>query len=148
MKAQYRILEEILIFSLGIAIVSFVMINFQHLHDSMSGVAIESQLTSVSNMLTAAIIKSSLSNNSVIRMSIPETISDNEYQIKIADSGGRTCNVGDECLLKLSCTDTIISQRLFNISQTHNIIGNVVSGSRYIRIVSNSTDIVVERDED
>lgn len=145
MKAQYRIVAEILLFAMGIAILSFVVVNFQHIQNFSSDVSTRDQMRTVSNLVLSAIIKSSLSNNSLITVEIPTEIFDNIYAVSVFDKNRNRCDVGDECFLEVSNQYTNVSQQLFNISQTHNIIGSVVSSIGSIKISSNATHIVVGR---
>ena len=144
-KGQYRIVSEILLFAAGLAIASFVAITFNDLRDSISEITKRDQMISISNLISASLIKS-IAENTTTRLRIPDLISDEVYIISFESSAGGACTIGN-CLLRLRTvvSGITVTQQLFNISQSHIINGNVYSSARYIEIVSNGTVIRVDR---
>ena len=57
-KGQYRIVSEILLFAIGLAIASFVVVVFTNLQESITQTSAKDQMLSVSNLISASIIKS------------------------------------------------------------------------------------------
>ena len=145
-KGQYRIVSEILLFAIGLTIASFVVVVFTDLQESISQTAAKDQLLSVSNLISSALIKSA-EENTTITMRVPDTISNEAYIISIESNAGGPCIIGRSCVITLTTVDTGIkvTQQLFNISQSHSIIGNIYSTARYINITSSGTKITVDR---
>lgn len=143
LKGQYRIVTEIIIFGIGVGILSFIIVNFSSVEDSVSKTAINSQLRSVSNIAMLGIVKASINVNSSIRVDIPSGFSGNDYVVSM--EGG--CRTGRNCLLMLSRYDGSInvSRSIFNINQSYNITGWVISSANYIDIISNNSDITFRR---
>ncbi len=146
-KGQYRIVSEILLFAIGLAVASFVIVVFGNLQDTVSLISAQDQMMSVSNAITASVIKS-MDYNTTIRLRIPDTISGEPYVISFESVPGSPCTPGN-CVLRLRTVTSGITttQQLFNISQSHIITGNVYSTARYIEIISNSSSarITVDR---
>ena len=145
MLGQYRIISEILIFALGLAIATFVVITFSGLRDSISEISTQDQMNSISNLISTSLIKA-MDDGTIIRVRIPDTISGEVYTMTFQRVNDDPCILGD-CILKLSTVETGITttQQLFNISQTHIINGNVFSTSRYIEIRTVGNQITVRR---
>jgi len=144
-KGQYRIVSEMFLFAVGLSIAIFVTITFNDLRDSISETATRDQLISISNLISASLIKS-MTENTTIRLQIPDTISDEVYIISFETTAGDTCTIGD-CILRITTIDSkvTITQQLFNISQSHIINGNIYSSAKYIEIISHGNRITVDR---
>ncbi len=142
LKGQYRIVTEIIIFGIGVGILSFIIVNFNSIEDSVSRTAINSQLKSASNIVMLGIVKTSLNVNSSIRVDIPSSFSGNNYVVSLEG-----CKTGGNCLMMLSrYSGTInVSQGIFNINQSYNITGWAISSANYIDIISNNSDITFRR---
>ena len=145
MKAQYRIVAEMLFFMLGVVITSFIIINFHEIQNFFEGVVVEQQMNDISKLAVLGVVKASLSNNSIMVIQIPVEVSDSIYMISVFDENRDECNIGDRCFLDVSNGYTNLSQQLFNISQNHNIIGSVASSAGYMKITTNATHIVIGR---
>ncbi len=146
MLGQYRIISEILIFAIGIAIAAFVAITFNDLKDFISETATKDQMLSISNLISGSLIKS-ISGNTTVRLEIPETISNEVYIISFESASSSQCIIGD-CVLRLTTVDTgnTLTHQLFNIGQSHIINGRVYSTAKYIQIISNGNIISVDRE--
>ncbi len=142
LKGQYRIVTEIIIFGVGVGILSFIIVNFSSIEDSISRTSVNSQLKSASNIVMLGIVKASLNTNSSIRISMPSSFSGNSYMISLED-----CKTGGGCLMVLSkYSGTInVSRGIFNINQSYNITGWAISSANYIDITSNNSDIIFRR---
>ncbi len=145
MLGQYRIASEILLFAAGLAIASFVAVTFDDLRDSIAETTTRDQMLTVSNLISASLIKS-MAENTTIRLQVPETISNEVYTISFERIAGSSCVIGD-CVLRIRTVDSraTVTQQLFNISQSHIINGNVYSGARYIEISSAGNRITMSR---
>ncbi len=145
MLGQYHIASEILLFAAGLAIASFVAVTFDDLRDSIAETTTRDQMLTVSNLISASLIKG-IAENTTIRILVPETISNEVYTISFERIVGGECIIGD-CVLRLRTVDSkaTVTQQIFNISQSHIINGNVYSGARYIEISSAGNRITISR---
>jgi hypothetical protein len=141
MKGQYRVLTEVMIFGIGIAITSFIILSFQTVENSISKISLEDNLLSVSNIITTSIVKVADGDTDILRLKIPQSIAEQSYLISIDN---------DMLVLRFTEKPEInVTQQLFNITQNHNIIimGNFLdSSSRYLEISSdNGVDIIIRK---
>jgi hypothetical protein len=138
MKGQYRIVSEIMLFAIGVVIASFVILNYQNLQGILTELTLKDNLLSVSDTLSAGILKAAESN-SIVRIRIPYEISGKMYTISVKN---------DTIILASFENPAInVTQQLFNISQSHNITlsGNILlSSSRYLQIRTLDDKIVIE----
>lgn len=146
-KGQYRLVTEILIFGIGIAIVSYIIVNFNSVESTISNTAMKSHLRGASNLVMLGITKASLNANSTVRITIPSKLSDNTYLIGFRGDSEGKCRPGTECLMGLSSYmgDINFSQKIFNMNQTYIISGWSVSSANYIDITANDTNIELKR---
>ncbi len=142
-KGQYRIVSEIMLFGIGVAIVSFIIVNFNSAEDVISRTAVKSQLKSTSDLVMLGTAKASLNPNSIVKVTIPSKLSDSTYLIKFEGA----CTKGSSCILALSSYigDASVSQEIFNIEQSYNIKGWTSSSANYIDITFINGDIKLER---
>ena len=141
MKGQYKVLTEVILFGLGVAIASFVILSFQTVQTNVIELAVEDNMRSVSNLITTAVIKVAEAGVASMRLEIPKDISEHSYIISVD---------GDLLVLaSLEKPDINVTQQLFNITQNHNIIimGNVLSSSsRYLEVSSeDGINIIIRR---
>ncbi len=127
MKGQYRIVGEVLIFTVGILIAYYVIINFQVLQDATNEFAMSDQLSDVTNIISAAVVKAAMNENSNIIISVPEKLSDNAYMITLQD---------DSLILSYLNTDIKATKKIFNINKKYVISGSVLSTAKFIEIVN------------
>ncbi|HLD49262.1 MAG TPA: hypothetical protein VJB11_02765 [archaeon] len=135
-KGQYRILNEVLLFTIGIAILSFVIISFSNVQENVNMIVMDNDLETVSDIFATGIIKS-LYMNSSIRVAIPTEFSDESYIISI---GGNT--------IKLTSTKNpsyVVSKELFNINQNHNIKGDALSSGEFFSIETRGNTTYIRR---
>ena len=137
MKGQHRIVNEILIFTIGIAITSFVLISFQNINDGMSRIAVQDQLTSVSNLISSGIIKVA-GTNAIVSLKIPRDVSGMLYKIHLEDNTVTLYTIENPIP---------VTRQIFNIGHSYNIKGDVFSSAEYIDIKSDDSGIVVERSD-
>ncbi len=140
MKGQFRIINEMLIFGIGIFLVVFVAQNFQAIQGPVSKISMQDQLTEVSDTISTAVIKAYTTGpGSSVKIRLPSRISETAYSIKIQDNK----------LLVQSQRDASISvtNELFKIGGTYfNIIAeNGLSGSAgYIKITFDGSKIEIK----
>ncbi len=147
MKGQHIIINEILIFAIGLAITSFVVMNFNILQETLKEKALRSQLSSVANSIASAIALAGATNstNTTLSLAIPEKVSEESYLISVQDAGGRECERSEDCRLNLKTSVTSFSMQIFNISQSYNIKGSIHSSAKYIQVKSDGKNIELLR---
>lgn len=138
MKGQYRVIIEILLFGVGVAITSFVLISFSSVQENTSSISIEDQLDTVINLVINGIIKASLTENSTIRIEIPETISGHTYKLYIENNKNITGIDMNDPRIK-------ISKSIYNINESVLIEGEIVSSARLIEISYDGSKIIIQR---
>lgn len=143
MHGQYRILSEVLLFALGMAIASYVTLSFSSVRDFVGSESTRDKMESVATNIMNSVVKTTQAN-SVLIIEIPQRISEREYRIKVSASDGE-CTIGKDCFLNLSADGISVSKQLFNISQNYNIKGDVRSTARFLSISSKPGEIVIGR---
>src|SRR3989338_3862111 len=63
MRGQYRIISEIILFSVGILITGYVLINFNSLQSSTAALTLDDQMNGVADAVATAIIKVASEDN-------------------------------------------------------------------------------------
>lgn len=139
MKGQYRIVMEIMLFGIGIAITTFVIMNFNNLQANIETASLKNQMDPIINDVINAIIKASHTENSTIRIEIPTTISQRPYKLFIEDWENLT-------VIDLKDPTINITRKIFNIDEPNKRIeGEVVSGGGIVEVTYNSTNIIMQR---
>ncbi|MBI2971228.1 MAG: hypothetical protein HYY37_02290 [Candidatus Aenigmarchaeota archaeon] len=138
MKGQYIIVNEILIFAIGLAITSFVILNFALLENTLKEKATRSQLSLVSDAIASAIVIVGKTNatNMTVSFSVPETVSEQPYLMRIHDANGRVCERGERCLLNISTASVSFTREIFKLEESYNLRGSVHSATRYVQVRS------------
>ena len=133
MKGQNKIINEMLLFALGISIMAAVIINFQMVQKSSGETTIYSNFNNVANTVINAVIQVSEGAQGKIVVKIPDKIASKIYRIKVSS---------DKIVVSLfDDPDINITKDLFNISSSHIIYGDVLSSAQYVEIVSESTEL-------
>ncbi|KHO47581.1 MAG: hypothetical protein QT00_C0002G0235 [archaeon GW2011_AR5] len=147
-KGQYRIISEIILFSVGILITGYVIVNFNSLQDSTMKITFEDQMNSVADVVATAVIKVAHENNASVRLVIPDKISDSIYMIALREGAEGD---GELIITKLDGTESV-RKKLFNINHdntitSNNVINNseVVSSAQFIEIVKNEKITILRR---
>ena len=155
MRGQYRIISEIILFSVGILITGYVLINFNSLQSSTAALTLDDQMNGVADAVATAIIKVASEDNASLRLVIPDKISGSIYKISIkegADGNGELIiSKLDETCAAPGCF-TSVRRKLFNINHdntitSNNVINNseVVSSAQFIEIVKNEKITIIRR---
>ncbi len=144
MKGQYRILSEVLIFAVGLAIASYVSLSFSDVRDFIGMASTRDKLENAANAIANSVIISTRENSFLV-LEIPESVSGKGYSIRVLDAGGGECTKPEDCFLNMSTTDVSVSKQLFNISQNYNIKGDVYSTARFLTITSRGGEIILGR---
>ena len=138
MKGQYRIISEILLFSIGIMITGYVIINFSNLQGTVRDVSVRDQLSSVADLVASAVAKVANTENSTVELTIPDQISGTFYRISIKDADG------GKVIVNTLNNSVTVERQIFNINYdntdiSNNVINNseVVSNAQFIQIIKN-----------
>lgn len=138
MKGQHAILSEIMLFAVGAVMTSFILLNYQNVHENMSALTVKDGMLYVNDLLSTGIIKSAESH-AIVRIRIPDEISGHIYTISAS---------GNNIVLSSFENPWInVTRQLFNISQSHNITikGNILlSSSEYLQIRPFGSNISIE----
>ena len=127
MKGQIRIVSEVLLFMVGIAIASFVIYIFGNISSSVQTLSSEDQMKAIGNEVADAIIKTSKNINTTIRVKIPIRLSGNSYNIWVLDH------------VVVSDGKTSVYAELFNITKSYDIIvlsGKISSAAQFVEVQS------------
>ncbi len=138
-KGQYRVIVEIMLFGLGVAIAGFVLLSFQDLQKNADDIAIKDQMGTVLNTVINAVVKASLTNNAIIRLDIPVSVSGRTYKLFVENNKNLTA---------IDLTDTTInaSREIFNIDEPNNrVSGEVVSSAGVVEISYSGGKIIIQR---
>ena len=135
MKGQQRVVNEVMIFAVGIAITTFIIFSFQNISDGISRISVEDQLISVSNLISSGIVKAA-GTDSIIRLRIPKDVSGMIYKISLRDDNITVATIEKPVSL---------SKEIFNIANPYIIRGEVFSSAEYIDIISSGSDITIKR---
>jgi hypothetical protein len=138
MKGQHTILREVFLFAIGVAITSFIVLSFNNVKYSASELALEDQMLKVADTVAGSIVNiAETKQNATIRIILPEKLSDEIYRIKLSD---------DSVSVFLFTDPSInITKKIFNITKTYVIAGEVVSTGRFFEIVSENKNIRIRR---
>ncbi len=133
MKGQNKIINEMLLFALGISITAAVILNFQTVHNSANDTTIYSNFNNVANTVLNGITQVLNGDEGKVVVRIPESISSEVYRIKISSDTLMISSIDDPSIN--------ITKDLFNISESHIIYGDVISSAQYVEIVSETTGL-------
>lgn len=137
-KGQSRVVFEILMILIGIIMTSYVIIGFNDIQKSATNITVNDNFNTIANEVLIAVAKVSVNNNSIIRLTIPEKVSDHVYKIVLD---------GDSLyVVSLTNPDVNITRQLFNIGQANRIIkSEAVSSARAVEIISENNNIRIRR---
>lgn len=131
MRGQYRIINEMLIFNIGIILVVFTWGMFNDLQDRLKKFAIEEQLNWISKELQYVMTKLiTISKNATIKVRVPKIIFDESYIIK----GNRS--------LIIKSASAKIEDKFFKLGESYNITGYMMSAQIDIPIRYNGTILI------
>ncbi len=139
MKGQYRIVMEIMLFGIGIAITSFVLVSFHDIQKNTDEISVRNQMDTVLNSVLNGIVKSSLTKSSIVRVEIPQTIAGRTYTIFVQNNKNLTA-------MDLKDSSINASREIFNIDAPNNrVSGEVTSSARVVEIAYDGSKITVQR---
>lgn len=150
LKGQYDLINEIILFAIGLAITSFIIVNFSKIENTSSALSINDSFKATANKIADAVIKVYSNPNSSITIEIPNKIQEKTYSISLDDA---TSSV---IFKTLDSPYITVSQQLFNISN-RNYINNggkkysigrsVISSAKYVEIAIENEEIIIRRSE-
>ena len=138
MKGQYQILSELILFGIGIMITGYVIVNFNGVQDTLKEISVRDQMENIADVVSTAIVKVANTENSSIRIIIPDKVSDSSYRISIKDADGGKIIV-DTIDGRASVQRQLFNINYDNIVYSNNVINNseVVSTAQFIEVVKN-----------
>lgn len=137
-KGQHTIVREVFLFAIGVAITSFIVLSFNNVKNTSTNLALEDQMTKVANTVAGSVIKlSQIKDNSTIKLSLPEKLSEEIYIIKMNENGIRVYIFENPSIN--------ITKKMFNITKSYVISGEVVSTGKFFEIVSENSNIWIRR---
>jgi hypothetical protein len=126
MKGQNKIINEMLIFALGISITAAIVINFQMVQKSADETTTYSNFHNVANTIINGMTVVMNDRGKVV-VKIPDQINGEVYRIKVSS---------DELIISNADNPSInIKKSLFNISSDYIVQGDVLSSAQYVDIV-------------
>lgn len=138
MKGQYILVNEVLLFILGIFIVYFVASSFSSIQEGLENITTYDHMNSLSEFFVVGILKAYESGeNSTLILKMPEYFSTQTYRIT-ANGNNLTVAIASDPRIK-------VTRELFNISASKIITGSITSSVRYILISNNDTHIELGR---
>ena len=137
LKGQFRIVEESILFLVGILIVSMVIMSFQSVEKKLKDTSIHDHFLSVASYLENGIMKVSKYDNAEIRLKIPNKLSDRVYVVELKN--------GSILIYDYLKPSTNISESLFGMGSKKSFSGYVFSSAGYLIIRSSNKNITVGR---
>ncbi len=139
MKGQYQVIFEIMLFAIGVSIASFVLVNFQNLKEKTDEISIKDQMNTILNSVINGIVKASVADNSIVKVTTPQTISGRSYKIFIENNQYITIE---------DLTDSSIqsTRKILNLNKPGDRIkGEVTSASAQALITYDGNEIILTR---
>lgn len=135
MKGASRIVSEVLLFAIGIAITLFVIVQFNAVENNIGEQSFYSQLSEVSNSVMNAIKDAGSAESAYIKLEMPPKLSDKDYVITLVNDPKKLLVVsmaGDQ--------SRNFVREIFNIEPGYSVSGSVASGSRFVAVVKSGSD--------
>ena len=135
-----RIVSEMLLFALGIAITTFVIFQFNIVEDNIGRQSFDAQLSAISNSVMNVVKNVQYADNAYVRLEVPPKLSGNDYTISFINEPKK--------LLIISRSGTPSEnfvREIFNIEESYMVSGSVVSGSRFIAVSKQGDQIALQR---
>jgi hypothetical protein len=138
MKGQYLLVNEVLLFVLGIFIVYFVATSFETIKIGINQVTTTDHMTALSDLFVLGIVKTfEAGDNTSMVFKMPEDLSVQTFRIRAS---------GNQLIVSLYSDDRInLTREIFNISTSKVITGNLISSAQYVMITNNATHIEIRR---
>lgn len=133
MKGQNNIINEILLFMIGMSITAAVIINFQNVQKSANDTIVYSNFNNIANTVINGITEASKGGEDKIIVRVPDKVASEIYIIKASGDSLSVYIINNP---RINVTKSLFK---FNISSDHIIYGEVPSTAQYIEIVSETT---------
>lgn len=139
MKGQFRIVNEMLIFGIGVFLVVFVAQNFQAIQGPVSKVSIADQLAEISDSISTAVIKVYVTGEeSSVSVKVPSDVSGSSYAISIREN---------RLVIESVDAGVYVTSELFKIGDAYvNIAAEdgLTGSTGYIIVSFNKTNIEIK----
>jgi hypothetical protein len=136
-KGQYRIVTEVILFAIGVAITGYIVISFGNIHTTVTELSLKDNMNGVANMIANGLLKASLTENSTVRIEIPDQISKYVYMVSLDD---------DEITVSTDTEPQVtVVKQLFNMSQNYIISGEAVSSAKFLDVIFDGSNLKIKR---
>jgi hypothetical protein len=137
-KGQYKIVYEVMLILIGIFITGYVISNFTNLQSAMTTITVKDNFNIIADQVMVGIVKVSNGESSLVRIEVPEKVSEFVYEISLTD--------GNLTVKSLNGPPINVTREIFNIGQVNRINqSRVVSSARTIEVVAEYGKIVLRR---
>ncbi len=134
MKAQSTLVNEILLFILGMFITAFLAYSMGSIEKRVENISTSDHMNEISDYLSASVLKVAQSGeNSSLMLKMKPYYGRTVYRMRFVD-GNLVVSLFDDERIN-------VTREIFNISSGKIIIGEVTSSSRYILITNSMTKI-------
>ena len=138
MKGQHSILREVFLFAIGVAITSFIVLSFNNVKQTTTELALKDQLLKVADTVLGSVVQlAELRENATIRLILPPRLSDEIYRIKLSEDS--------VSVFLLNNPSVNATKKIFNITNTYVISGEVISTGKYFEIIAENKNIRIRR---
>lgn len=139
-KGQTRIVGEMLLFAVGVLILSYIIVTFGIVQTGVYDLSVNDQLQGIANHVKSAAMKLTSTDDAVTSMIIdlPLTLSGQEYVIKLMTdetTGKPMVNVSI-----ITDPDRHVNEELFNTGSVYNIAETVLRSSSAYYIIKLESD--------
>ncbi|MBI4896501.1 MAG: hypothetical protein HY832_03040 [Candidatus Aenigmarchaeota archaeon] len=138
MKGQYKVISQILIFAIGIAVAGFVLISFDRVGNVVHDASINDGLVGVSDIIVNAISRAVQQDGTNITIQIPKKIGDTPYTIAM--------NATHLILKPMGVSSITVSREVFNIDAQYTVI-SIPSSAEFIDISFSNNNVGMKRSE-
>jgi len=138
MKGQYRVVMEIMLFGIGVAIASFVLVVFTNMQNVASDLSTRDQFEMILNSVSNSMISASQSANSTISQQIPPSVSGHTYKLFIQNKSNITA-------LDMQDPSVNVTRNVFKLNESIILEGEVISSAGTIQISFNGTHLRIGR---
>lgn len=109
MKGQHLVVNEVLLFAIGVLITAHVALSFSTIQASLNSVSTKDHFRNIGDVVAAGVVRTAAQNSSAV-ISLPDKISGKVYVVSLKDDSVIVYDFSDP--------ETKVSQKLFNIAQT------------------------------
>ncbi len=139
MKGQYGVVLEVMFILIGVMMTAYVITTFRTMQVAADATTINDNFNAAANNVLTGVVKVSSNNNSLVRIRVPDKISNHVYKILLDGQNNVLM------LVSLSDRSINVTRQIFNISSDRIIKSEVVSSSVIIEAVNEGDIIRIRR---